>query len=170
MKYRFYGDELQLVRYELTVTQRIEGSDNVYTYHAADDEEKDAYLELYPGAEVTGEAENGYTITVTEHIDDREIKGTYSAVSDAERDEILERHPDAEIAEIDNSGYEWLDGMKFTQEQLRAGELEKALDMGEEEYKKYLMESDANYQMLELDMRLALLESGVNMNELYSLS
>ena len=25
MKYRFYGDELQLVKYELTVTQHIEG-------------------------------------------------------------------------------------------------------------------------------------------------
>ncbi len=170
MKYRFYGDELQLVRYEIEVTQTIKGSDNEYTYQAADDDEKNAYLELFPGAEVTGDAENGYTITVTEHIDDREIKDTYTAVDDTERDEILERHPGAVVAEIDNSGYEWLDGMIFTQEQLRAGELEKAIDMGEEEYKKYLMESDANYQMLELDMRLALFESGVKIDELYSVS
>lgn len=170
MKYRFYGDQLQLIKYELTVTQRIEGRDNVYTYQASDDEEKDAYLELYPGAEVTGDAENGYTITVTEHIDDQEIKETYTATTDAERDEILARHPDAVVTEIDNTGYEWLDGMTFTQDQLRAGELERAIELGEEEYKKYLMESDANYQMLELDMRLALLESGVNMNELHSVS
>ena len=151
MKYRFYGDELQLVRYELTVTQRIEGSDNVYTYQAADDEEKDAYLELYPGAEVTGDAENGYTITATEHIDDREIKETYTAANDAERDEILERHPDAEIAEIDNSGYEWLDGMKFTQEQLRAGELERAIELGEEAYKRQKDESDPEYRVKVLE-------------------
>ena len=170
LKYRFYGDELQLVRYEIEVTQTIKGGDSVYTYQAADDEEKEAYLELYPGAEVTGDAENGYTITVTEHIDDREIRETYSAASDAERDELLERYPDAEVAETDNSGFEWLDGMIFTQEQLRAGELERAIELGEEEYKKYLMESDANYQMLELDMRLALLESGVKIDELYSVS
>ena len=170
MKYRFYGDELQLVKYELTVTQRIEGGDTVCTYQAANDEEKDAYLELYPGAEVTGDAENGYTITVTEHIDDREIKETYMAADDAERDEILERYPDAEVTDIDNSGFEWLDGMKFTQEQLRAGELEKAIEMGGESYKQYLMDSDPNYQMLELDMRLALLESGVSIDELYSVS
>ncbi len=125
MKYRFYGDELQIVRYELTVTHHIEGGDSVQTYQAANDDEKEAYLELYP---------------------------------------------EAGVSEIDNSGYEWLDGMKFTQEQLRAGELERAVELGEVEYKKYLMESDANYQMLELDMRLALLESGVKIDELYSVS
>ena len=154
MKYRFYGDELQLVKYELTVTQRIEGGDTVCTYQAANDEEKDAYLELYPGAEVTGDAENGYTITVTEHIDDREIKESYTAATDAERDEMLDRYPEAEVTEIDNSGFEWLDGMKFTQEQLRAGELEKAIDLGEKEYKRQKEESDPEYRVSVLEEAL----------------
>ena len=159
MKYRFYGDELQIVRYELTVTHHIEESDNVYTYQAANDDEKDAYLELYPEAEVTGDAENGYTITATEHIDDREIKDTYTAVDDTERDEILERHPGAVVAEIDNSGYEWLDGMKFTQEQLRAGELERAVELGEEEYKRQKEESDPEYRVKVLEDALIELAS-----------
>ena len=159
MKYRFYGDQLQIVRYELTVTHRIEGSDSVYIYHAADDDEKNAYLELYPGAEVTGDAENGYTITVTEHIDDQEIKETYTATTDAERDEILARHPDAEVAEIDNTGYEWLDGMTFTQDQLRSGELEQAIELGEEEYKRQKQESDPEYRVKVLEDALLELAS-----------
>ena len=125
MKCRFYGDELQLVWYELTVKR---------------------------------------------DFGDKEHDEIIGAASESERDEILERHPGAVVAEIDNSGFEWLDGMTFTQEQLRAGELERAIELGEEAYKKYLMESDANYQMLELDMRLALLESGVKIDELYSVS
>ena len=159
MKYRFYGDQLQLVRYELTVTQTIKGSDNVYTYQAADDDEKNAYLELFPSAEVTGDAENGYTVTVTEHIDDREIKETYTAADDNERDEILERHPGAVVAEIDNSGYEWLDGMRFTQEQLRAGELERAVELGEEAYKRQKDESDPEYRVKVLEDALLELAS-----------
>ena len=125
MKCRFYGDELQLVRYEVK------------------------YLEPWNA--------DGEPVTQT-------------AADDTERNELLERYPDAEVSEIDNSGYEWLDGMIFTQEQLRTGELEKAIEMGEESYKQYLMDSDPNYQMLELDMRLALLESGVSIDELYSVS
>ena len=125
MRYRFYGDELQLVKYEIK-------------YHEPWNTD-------------------GEPVTQT-------------AVDDFERDELLERYPDAEVAEVDNSGYEWLDGMIFTQEQLRAGELEKAIKMGEDAYKQYLMDSDPNYQMLELDMRLALLESGVSIDELYSVS
>ena len=123
MRYRFYGDELQLVRYEIK-------------YHEP--------------WNTDGEPE------------------TQTAATEAERDELLERYPEAEVAEIDNSGFEWLDGMIFTQKQQRAGEVEKAIEMGEEEYKQYLMASDPNYQMLELDMRLALLESGVSIDELYS--
>lgn len=102
---------------------------------------------MYPGAEVTGDKENGYTITVTEHIDDQEIKETYTAASEGERDELLERHPEAEVAEIDNAGYEWLDGMTFTQEQLRAGDLERAIELGEAEYKRQKEENDPEYRV-----------------------
>ena len=111
-----------------------------------------------------------YELAIKRDFGDEEHDEIIGAASESERDELLECYPEAEVSEIDNSGYEWLDGMKFTQEQLRAGELERAVELGEEAYKKYLMESDANYQMLELDMRLALLESGVSIDELYSVS
>ena len=89
MKYRFYGDELQLIRYELTIKKSI------------------------------GDATYDEIIV---------------AASDEERDELIGRYPDAAVAAVDNSGFEWLDGMTFTQEQLRAGELEQAIEMGEDAY------------------------------------
>lgn len=89
MKYRFYGDKLQLVRYELTIT---------------------------------------------ENIGDEERTIVYTTASNEEKDEIIERYPNAVVTTVDNTGYEWLDGEVFTQEQLRAGELEKAIEMGEEAY------------------------------------
>ena len=87
MKYRFYGDELQLVRYKLII----------------------------------GESD-----------DARVIKASTAA----EKDELLERYPDAVVTEIDNTGYEWLEGKTFTQEQLRAGELERAIAMGQAAYEE----------------------------------
>ena len=114
MKYRFYGDQLQLVRYELTVKRDF------------GDEEYDEIID---------------------------------AVSESERDELLERHPGAVVAEIDNSGFEWLDGMKFTQEQLRAGELERAIELGEEEYKRQKEESDPEYRVKVLEDALLELAS-----------
>ena len=94
MKYRFYGDLLQLVKYELTVTNKID----------------------YPD-ETTAET--------TE---------TLTACTDSERDELLQRYPTATVTTVDNTGYEWLDGMQFTQEQLQNGELEQAIEMGETAY------------------------------------
>lgn len=94
MKYRFYGDLLQLVKYELTVTNKID----------------------YP---------DGTTAETTE---------TLTAVTDTERDELLQCYPTATVTTVDNTGYEWLDGMQFTQEQLQNGELEQAIEMGETAY------------------------------------
>ena len=94
MKYRFYGDLLQLVKYELTVTNKID----------------------YPD-ETTAET--------TE---------TLTACTDSERDELLQHYPTATVTTVDNTGYEWLDGMQFTQEQLADGELERAVEMGETAY------------------------------------
>lgn len=94
MLYRFYGDTLQLVKYELTVTNQIE----------------------YP---------DGITVEITEK---------HLAVTDDERDELLQRYPTATVTTVDNTGYEWLDGMQFTQEQLTDGELERAVEMGENAY------------------------------------
>lgn len=94
MKYRFYGDLLQLVKYELTVTNKID----------------------YP---------DGTTTETTEIL---------TAVTDTERDELLQRYPTATVTTVDNAGYEWLDGMTFTQEQLANGELEQAITLGETAY------------------------------------
>lgn len=112
MRYRFYGDELQLLRYEIEIK-----SDPLY-----------------------------------------ENRPIYAA-SEAEKDEILERHPDSTVTEVDNAGFEWLDGMKFTQEQLRAGELEKAIELGEAEYKRQLEEADPEYRVAVLEEALLELAS-----------
>ncbi len=97
MRYRFYGDRLELVKYEIKL----------------------------PGTDTDTEGE------------------VLTAITEEERDEILERYPDGEAEETDNTGYEWLDGMEFTQEQLRRGELDKAVNMGETAYKEL---RDANDQ------------------------
>ena len=109
MRYRFYGDELQLVRYEIK-------------YHEPWDTD--------------GEPR------------------TQTAATEVERDALLERYPEAEVTEIDNSGYEWLDGMIFTQEQLRVGELERAIELGEIEYKRQKEESDPEYRVSVLEEAL----------------
>ncbi len=82
MRYRFYGDNLQLIRYEVKISEN--------------------------------------------HV--------MEASAEDEKNELLAHYPDAVVTEIDNTGYEWLDGMTFTQEQLRNGEVEKAIQMGEAAY------------------------------------
>lgn len=118
MKYRFEGEKLRLIRYEITVP-----------------------------------SEDGES-----HILD--------AVSESERDGLLKLYPSGTVTEVDNSGYEWLDEKTFTQEEQRRGEIENALNLGQENYEKYITESDPTYQMLELDMRVALLEMGVNLDDI----
>lgn len=116
MRYRFYGDVLQLIKYELSAAS--ETNDEILT----------------------------------------EI---FTAASDIERDRLLEQYPDAIVTEIDNTGYEWLDGMIFTQEQLRSGELEKAIEMGEEAYKETLnMPSQEEINAM-LMLEIAKLKAGV---------
>ncbi len=82
MKYRFYGNTLQLLHYKLKVDEKL----------------------------------------------------IMEASTEEEKSEILAHYPNAVIEEIDNIGCEWLDGMVFTQEQLRNGELDKAIEIGEEAY------------------------------------
>lgn len=122
MKYRFYGDLLQLVKYELTVTNKID----------------------YP---------DGTTAETTE---------TLTAVTDTERDELLQRYPTATVTTVDNTGYEWLDGMQFTQEQLQNGELEQAIEMGETAYnemKNTPSQDEINAMLL---LEIAELKAGVD--------
>lgn len=122
MKYRFYGDLLQLVKYELTVTNKID----------------------YP---------DGTTAETTE---------TLTAVTDTERDELLQRYPTATVTTIDNTGYEWLDGMQFTQEQLQNGELEQAIEMGETAYNEMKNTPSQDEINAMLMLQIAELKAGVD--------
>ena len=121
MKYRFYGDLLQLVKYELTVTNKID----------------------YPD-ETTAET--------TE---------TLTACTDSERDELLQRYPTATVTTADNTGYEWLDGMQFTQEQLQNGELEQAIEMGETAYNEMKNAPSQDEINAMLMLQIAELKAGV---------
>ena len=117
MRYRFYGDVLQLVKYEISIER------------SHDDE------------------------TTVEIL---------TAVTDTERDELLQRYPTATVTTVDNTGYEWLDGMRFTQEQLANGELEQAVEMGEEAYsemKNAPSQDEINAMLL---LEIAELKAGVD--------
>lgn len=122
MKYRFYGDLLQLVKYELTVTNKID----------------------YPD-ETTAET--------TE---------TLTACTDSERDELLQHYPTATVTTVDNTGYEWLDGMQFTQEQLADGELEQAIEMGETAYNEMKNAPSQDEINAMLMLQIAELKAGVD--------
>ena len=121
MRYRFYGDLLQLVKYELTVTNKID----------------------YP---------DGTTAETTE---------TLTAVTGTERDELLQRYPTATVTTVDNTGYEWLDGMQFTQEQLADGELERAVEMGETAYNEMKNAPSQDEINARLMLQIAELKAGV---------
>jgi len=134
MKYRFYGDELQLIRYELEITE----------------------TRSVPNPE-------------TEELEEQEYTQIFSAASDEEKNELVQCYPNAVVTEMDNAGYEWLDGRIFTQEQLHSGELEKAIELGEDKYAEYLMSTDLDAQMLDIDYRISLLELGVSENDFSAL-
>ena len=121
MRHRFYGDLLQLVKYELTVTNKID----------------------YP---------DGTTAETTE---------TLTAVTGTERDELLQRYPTATVTTVDNTGYEWLDGMQFTQEQLADGELERAVEMGETAYNEMKNAPSQDEINAMLMLQIAELKAGV---------
>ena len=94
MQYRFDGNKLQLIKYEITAKSIITGTDD----------------------------------TVIELTD------THTACTDSERDELLQHYPTATVTTVDNTGYEWLDGMQFTQEQFADAEFERAVEMAETAY------------------------------------
>lgn len=116
MKYRFYGDELQLVKYIVSVIPQEENAE----------------------------------------------PNEFTAVTEDERDRLLEYYPEAIVTEVDNTGYEWLDGMTFTQKRLKAGEVDKAIEMGEAAYKDMLnMPSQEEINAM-LMLEIAKLKAGVN--------
>ncbi len=73
-----------------------------------------------------------YVLTVTETDANGEaVETEWTAASDEERDKFLTVYPDAAVETVDNTGYEYLDGTKWTAEQLSGGELETAIEDGE---------------------------------------
>ena len=122
MQYRFDGNKLQLIKYEITVKNTMTGAD---------------------GAVI-------------------ELTDIHTACTDTERDELLQRYPTATVTTVDNTGYEWLDGMQFTQEQLADGELEQAIEMGETAYnemKNTPTQDEINAMLL---LQIAELKAGVD--------
>lgn len=121
MQYRFDGNKLQLIKYEITAKSIITGTDD----------------------------------TVIELTD------THTACTDSERDELLQRYPTATVTTVDNTGYEWLDGMQFTQEQLQNGELEQAIEMGETAYNEMKNAPSQDEINAMLMLQIAELKAGV---------
>lgn len=122
MQYRFDGNKLQLIKYEITAKSIITGTDD----------------------------------TVIELTD------THTACTDSERDELLQRYPTATVTTVDNTGYEWLDGMQFTQEQLADGELERAVEMGENAYNEIKNAPSQDEINAMLMLQIAELKAGVD--------
>ena len=121
MQYRFDGNKLQLIKYEITAKSIITGTDD----------------------------------TVIELTD------THTACTDSERDELLQHYPTATVTTVDNTGYEWLDGMQFTQEQLADGELERAVEMGETAYNEMKIAPSQDEINAMLMLQIAELKAGV---------
>lgn len=121
MQYRFDGNKLQLIKYEITAKSIITGTDD----------------------------------TVIELTD------THTACTDSERDELLQHYPTATVTTVDNTGYEWLDGMQFTQEQLADGELERAVEMGETAYNEMKNAPSQDEINVMLMLQIAELKAGV---------
>ena len=121
MQYRFDGNKLQLIKYEITAKSIITGTDD----------------------------------TVIELTD------THTACTDSERDELLQHYPTATVTTVDNTGYEWLDGMQFTQEQLADGELEQAIEMGETAYNEMKNAPSQDEINAMLMLQIAELKAGV---------
>ena len=121
MQYRFDGNKLQLIKYEITAKSIITGTDD----------------------------------TVIELTD------THTACRDSERGELLQHYPTATVTTVDNTGYEWLDGMQFTQEQLADGELERAVEMGETAYNEMKNAPSQDEINAMLMLQIAELKAGV---------
>ena len=108
-----------------------------------------------------------YELTVTNKIDyldetTAETTETLTACTDNERDELLKRYPTATVTTVDNTGYEWLDGMQFTQEQLADGELERAVEMGENAYNEIKNAPSQDEINAMLMLQIAELKAGVD--------
>lgn len=106
---------------------------------------------------------NGTVHLVKYLIEDIETSDVYYAMTNDERDMFISlcKSDNPTVTEVDISTYEWIDGYKLPE-----SDINMAAEMGKEAYEKYIMESDPTYQMLDLDMRVALLEMGVNLDDI----
>lgn len=74
----------------------------------------------------------------------------------------MQHYPTATVTTVDNTGYEWLDGMQFTQEQLADGELEQAIEMGETAYNEMKNAPSQDEINAMLMLQIAELKAGVS--------
>lgn len=96
-------------------------------------------------------------------IHDDEPYGNYYAVNETEKQQFIElcQSENPTVTEVDTTGYDWIDGCKLPE-----NDIDLAVEMGQVAYEQYIMDSDPTYQMLELDMRVALLELGLTQEDL----
>lgn len=85
----------------------------------------------------------------------------YLATENSEKNNFVTIFPQANIEEVDNNGYEWLDGMEFTNKQRLDGEPIKAIALGKDAYNEYALAINRDAQILDLDYRLSLIELGL---------
>ena len=107
----------------------------------------------------------GEILLVKYIVKDAEPYGSYYAIDEDERDMFIEACSidDPEVITVDTSGYSWIEHKIIPEQDIDLG-----VTIGENAYGKYTLESDPTYQMLELDMRITLLENGVDINDLFA--
>lgn len=157
MNYLFEGTTLKLVKYEIKYP--YSASDVMTTELSSENDENSLSSE---NKEVNAEVD--IQKNLPENSD--ENYNIMLITSEEEKDAILKAHPDAIVTEVDNSGYEWLDGRNFEESEKTAGLVEKAIELGQEAFEQYLVNTDPNAQMLEVMYRITLLEMGVNIDDL----
>lgn len=114
------------------------------------------YISAYDGKSVSGAT---FDLVVKYLITDTETADVYYAMTETERDMFIDlcQSESPTVTEIDTSAYDY---------KLPESDINMAVSIGQEAYEQYMMNSDPTYQMLELDMRVALLEMGVDLNDI----
>lgn len=158
MKYLFEGTKLKLIKYEVTYTPPV--------VVMTSDEKSPKMLKNQNNTQINEVPEEIEMQTIFSGNSDQTFTRTVSITSEEEKNNILKNYPDAEVTLIDNTGYEWLDGRNFEESEKASGMVEKAIEMGQEAYEQYVLNSDPNAQMLDVMYRITLLEQGVNVNDL----
>ena len=96
-----------------------------------------------------------YKITISSSKKPDEV---FYAIDDNEKQSYIDKFPNCTVSPIDNIGYEWLDDMVFTQDEQNCGDVGLAIEMGQEEYKKYKIANDPINKAIDLAIQQRLNE------------